>query len=237
MKNKQFWIIAVVVIALVGFGFYLASKSTDTITNTQPPATNNNIKGDKVYIRDYSHMTGDKTKAKVTLIEFGDFECPVCASTYPVINDIVTKYKSDPNFNYIFRNFPLPQHTNAPISASAAESAAAQGKYFEMVSQLYTNQDEWSGSVDPVSSFVKYAQSLNLDVTKFQSDVTSYKYYNNVQQDLADGNAFGVNATPTFYLLDASGNATQFVGAGDISKMSSQIDTMMSAADKVSTGK
>jgi len=237
MKNKQFWIIAVVVIALVGFGFYLASKSTDTISNPQPPATSDSIKGDKVYIRDYSHMTGDKNVAKVTLIEFGDFECPVCGTTYPVINDIVTKYKADSNFNYVFRNFPLPQHTNAPISASAAEAAASQGKYFEMIGQLYTNQDEWSGSVDPVSSFTKYAQNLGLDVNKFTSDTTSYKYYNNVQQDLADGNALGLNATPTFYLLDASGNATQFVGAGDVGKMSSQIDTMMVAADKVSSGK
>lgn len=232
MKNKQFWIIAAVIVALVGVGFYLASKSPATISVPPTPAVDSSIKGDKVFTRSYSHMTGNTSTAKVTLVEFGDFECPVCGDVYPAVDGIVSKYESDPNFNYIFRNFPLAQHSNAQIAAEAAEAAAAQGKYFQMVNSLYTNQNEWSGSVDPVSNFVQYAQQLGLNTQQFQSDVTSYKYFKNVEQDMADANAFGVDATPTFYLINASGQAQQFVGSGNISQMSAQIDSLMATADK-----
>lgn len=237
--KKEFWIVAAVVVVLVGVGYFLAVKSPSTsssIASLTPPAHSSSIVGAKTFIRPYSHSTGS-TSAPVTLVEFGDYQCPVCGAAYAPIKAITDKYASDPNFNFVFRNFPLPQHEDAQLAASAAESAGAQGKYFQMHDLLYENQNDWSGSTDPMSYFTQYAQQLGLNVDQFNADTTSYKYFSNVDQDMEDGNAFGVNATPTFYVLDGT-TPTQYVGNGDIEgSMTTQIDTLMKAADAASAAK
>jgi protein-disulfide isomerase len=130
----------------------------------------------------------------------------------------------------------LSQHPDAQIAASAAEAAGAQGKYFEMHDLLYTNQNDWSGSTDPVSYFVKYAQQLGLNVNQFQSDTTSFKYFTNVEQDMADGTALNIDATPTFYVLDGTSSAsnptpTQYVGVENLTGLGTQITSLMAKAD------
>src|SRR5258708_6923943 len=85
----------------------------------------------KSLVRSTSHMTGSPN-AKVTLVEFGDFQCPACGAAYPVLKPILATYQSNPNFNFVFRNFPLPQHPYAQIAAEASEAAGAQGKYWQM---------------------------------------------------------------------------------------------------------
>lgn len=146
-----------------------------------------------------SHMTGNPG-AKVTMVEFGDFQCPACAQVYPNIQQIVDKYQSDPNFNFVFRNYPLPQHKNALPSAEAAEAAGAQGKYWEMNHMLYERQAEWDDLANPTDIFVSYAQTLGLDTTKFRAEITAKKYADVIAADLNDGNRAGVNATPTLYI-------------------------------------
>lgn len=229
MKNKSFWIITAVIIVIIGVGFYLASKSPVTQGVPDAPSQNNSIVGAKTFERSYSHNTGSAT-APVQLVEFGDYQCPVCGAAYAPIKAVTDKYQSDPNFNFEFRNFPLSQHPYSQIAASAVEAAGAQGQYFQMHDLVYANQNDWSGSTDPMSFFTKYAQQLGLNVSQFTSDTTSYKYDTNVQQDEADGNAFGVNATPTFYVLD-NGNPTQYVGVGNLTDLSNQIDQLMAKAD------
>jgi protein-disulfide isomerase len=231
--KKEFWIVAAVVVVIVGVGIYFASKSSTSSTSgvsLTPPDHSSSVVGAKDFLRSYSHSTASPT-APVTLIEFGDYQCPVCGAAYEPIKTITDRYASDPNFNFVFRNFPLPQHEDAQLAASAAEAAGAQGKYFEMHDLLYSNQNDWSGSTDPMSYFTKYAQQLSLNVDQFNSDTESYKYFTNVDQDMQDGNAFGVNATPTFYVIGGS-SPTQYVGTGDITgSMSTQLDTLMKAAD------
>jgi protein-disulfide isomerase len=136
--------------------------------------------------------------SKVTLVEFGDFQCPACGAEYPVVTQLLQTYNG--KINYVFRNFPLPQHQNAQAAAEAAEAAGAQGKFFDMYNMLYTNQNTWADAGDPMSYFTQYAQALHLNMNQFKSDVTSNKYKNKIQQDINDGYAVGVNATPTFFL-------------------------------------
>jgi protein-disulfide isomerase len=188
-----FVIVVVVVGAILGLGIYLKSLSP-VVKN--PDA---NIVGDKVLVRPNSYMTGSPT-AKVTLVEFGDFQCPFCGQAYPVVKAVTDKYGANPNFNFVFRNFPLPQHPNAPEAAEAAEAAGAQGKFFQMYDLLYQHQNDWSGSLSPTDFFLSYAGQLELDVNKFQSDVLSSNYINQITQDQKDGEALGVDATPTFFL-------------------------------------
>ena len=183
----------VIVVGMVGIGFWLKSISP---TKLAPSA---DLKGDKVFVRPYSYMTG-KTDAKVQLVEFGDYQCPFCAAANPTIVSIIEKYKTNPDFNFVFREFPLSQHPNAQQAAEAAEAAGAQGKYFEMNDLLYQHQNDWSGTFSPTGTFVSYAQQLGLDTAKFKTEITTSVYINNITQDQLDGEALGVNATPTFFL-------------------------------------
>ncbi len=196
MKRNTLMLTAIIVVvlgALIGLAFLLKSVSPEKV---QPDP---NIKGAAVQTRDYSHMTGP-ANAKVQLVEYGDYQCPFCGAAYQPVKTVVDKYKNNPNFTFVFRNFPLSQHPNAQEAAEAAEAAGAQGKYFEMHDMLYQNQNDWSGTLSPTSAFESYAQTLGLDVNKFKSDLTTNKYINNITQDQADGEALGVNATPTFFL-------------------------------------
>lgn len=160
-------------------------------------------------VKDTSHMTGKKG-AKVTVVEFGDFECPACAAVSPEINKLIDAYKTNPDFNFVFRNFPLSQHKNAIIAAEAAESAGAQGKYFEMERLLYSNQSEWGESTDPKPFLSKYASSLALDMAKFQRDMTSHAFTATIQADATDGQTIGIDHTPTIYINGIEQTDLQF---------------------------
>ncbi|HTL39413.1 MAG TPA: thioredoxin domain-containing protein [Methylomirabilota bacterium] len=190
---KRILILILILAAVVGIGFWLKSISPNKVVS------NANLTGDKVYFRPYTYMTG-KTDAKVTLVEFGDYQCPFCAAAHPTVKTLVDKYKSNPDFNFIFREFPLSQHPNAQAAAEAAESAGVQGKYWEMHDLLYDHQNDWSGTFNPNSTFESYAQQLGLDGSKFKTDLETGAYIDNITQDELDGEALGVNATPTFYL-------------------------------------
>jgi protein-disulfide isomerase len=146
--------------------------------------------------RSSSHAQGS---GKVQIVEFGDYQCPSCGAAYPIIKQLQTENAND--ISLIFRNFPLPQlHANAITAAEAAEAAGKQGKYFEMHDKLYETQKEWSTLSNPLDTFVSYAKGLGLDQNKFKQDVEAENFKAIIDTDVADGNALGVNATPTFYI-------------------------------------
>jgi len=147
-----------------------------------------------------SHMTG-KLGAKVTIVEFGDYECPACGYAAPIVKQLIDIYGKDPDFNFVFRNFPLSSiHPNAMIGAEAAEAAAAQGKFWQMNELLYEKQDEWAGSSTPIDLLVGYAKQLGLDTARFKKEVSSNAYEKLILSDEDDGNRLGVAWTPTFYI-------------------------------------
>jgi len=146
-----------------------------------------------------SYMTGTKD-AKVNIVEFGDYQCPACAYASPIVQQLVEAYKDNPNVNFVFRNFPLPQHSNAMVSAEAAEAARAQGKFLEMSEMLYGRQNEWSGSSKALEVFTGYARELGLDVKAFTDSVNQKKFQDIIVKDRSDGQALGVNSTPSFFI-------------------------------------
>lgn len=151
-------------------------------------------------IRENSHMTGSRD-AKVTIVEFGDYQCPACKAVQPEIEAVLAEYKDNPNVNFVFRNFPLDTiHPNAHVSAEAAEAAGAQGKYWEMNHMLYEKQAEWSASLTPIDIFAGYAAELGLNVDQFKSAVQQRLYADIINTDYKDGEAIGVNSTPTFFV-------------------------------------
>lgn len=148
-------------------------------------------------VRSDSHTTGS-INAKVTIVEFGDYQCPACGVAHPEVKKILSEYNGKVSF--VFRNFPLPMHINADIAAEAAEAAGAQGKFWEMHDMLYEKQAEWSEKSDARIIFSGYAKSLGLDTKKFEEAITKNAFQSTIQKDIEDGNTLGVNSTPTFYV-------------------------------------
>lgn len=168
-----------------------------------------------------SHMTGS-AGAKVTLVEFGDFQCPSCAAAHPIIKEVTDMYKNEPNFNFVFRNFPLPQHPNAIPAAQAAEAAGLQGKYWEMFDLIYQHQTDWAESAKGPDIFKSYAQQLKLDMNKYAADLDSSAVNDAIAIDKADANTLGVNSTPTFYL-----NGVLTVGVPEFNGLKQKIDDLL----------
>jgi len=146
--------------------------------------------------------------AKVTLIEYGDFECPACGEYFPVMQQLYQNYSSTVLF--VFRNFPLTTiHPFAQIGAQAAEAAGLEGgaaKYWAMHDMLYTEQTQWSGNTALTPSqvvsqyFDGYAQSIGLDVNTFNADINATSVLDKIQTDVTGGNAAQIDHTPTFFV-------------------------------------
>lgn len=170
-----------------------------------------------------SHRIGDK-KAPISIVEFGDYQCPACGAAHSVVNKILKEYQG--KISYVFRHFPLSQHQNAEVAAEAAESAGAQGKFFEMHNLLYDKQQEWSEDNNPVDNyFVGYAKTLELDVDKFKKDIEANAYKKTIQQGISAGNALGLTATPTFFINDE-----KVTGGLPYNQFKEKIDAALKAA-------
>ena len=195
---------------LIGAVFLLSGNSTTPTTTTAEP---------QILVRSDSNKVGSES-AKVTLVEFGDFQCPACAQAHPIVERIKEDYRDD--LRFVFRNFPLPSHANAVPAAQAAEAAGTQGKYWEMYNLLYQNQSQWASDSNPIEIFTGYARELTLDTDKFREEVQSGRYSNKIQGDLNDGRSLGVNSTPTFYLNDE-----KLVGVVSYEDMKYKIDLLL----------
>jgi protein-disulfide isomerase len=137
--------------------------------------------------------------APVTIEEFGDFECPPCATFHPVLKSIKTEY--GPRIRVIFREFPLvPTHQHALAAARAAEAAGLQGKFWEMHDLLYENQRIWHESKDSRPIFEDYARQLGLNLERFRKDVASDLVQQRIFLDGKRGHSLGVKGTPTVFL-------------------------------------
>lgn len=186
--SKQFWgVIIIVVLTLVGVFVLSGNKSGNS------GKSSSSSKGQLT-----QHIEG-QGKSGVTLVEYGDYQCPFCGQYAPTVEQIAAKYNQQIHLQ--FRNFPLVgTHQNAFASARAAEAAGLQGKFWEMNTLLYANQSQWSTASNAPPIFNQYAQQLGLDLTKFKSDYSSDKVNNLINADMAEGNKLGVSGTPTFFL-------------------------------------
>ncbi|MDB5183592.1 MAG: hypothetical protein JWO07_273 [Candidatus Saccharibacteria bacterium] len=228
--SKKTWIIFAVICAVVLGGLIVLSQkdkvnvaSVDQSQLQVAAPANGNIA---------DHVT-DLAKSKVTLIEYGDFQCPYCGQAYPAVKKITTDYAS--KITFVFRNYPLSTlHPNAKAAAAAAEAAGLQGKYWEMHDQLYLSQNEWStlSTDDRTNKFTDYAKALGIkDLSKFKTDMAADNVNKKIDFDLALGNKFGVTGTPTFELNGTKVSddvASSVISTGsDGAAMRSAIDTLL----------
>ena len=146
-----------------------------------------------IAVNEHDHAQGP-ADAPVTLVEYGDYECPYCGKAYPAVRRI--QKKMGEKLRFVFRNFPLNTiHEHASQAAQAAEAAAAQGKFWQMHDLLYENQEDLA-DVDLRS----YALKAGLEIYRFESDMSGEVYAKRVRDDFRGGVRSGVNGTPTFFI-------------------------------------
>jgi protein-disulfide isomerase len=159
--------------------------------------------------------------AKVTIVEWSDFECPFCGRVGPALKQIKETYPKD--VRVLFRHQPLPFHPNAKPAAEASLAAHEQGKFWEYHDKLFANQRALDRA-----SLEKYAQELGLDMGKFKSALESGKFRAKVEADSSAGAAAGANGTPTFFI-----NGREFVGAQPFESFKKIIDEEKARAEKL----
>ena len=191
--------IVIIVLAVLGGGYYLFRISPQQSSFSGSAGFNlSNIKPQGVpdEINSMDHILGN-ANAKNTMVVYEDYQCPACAEFAPLVRQLPNVFKDT---KVVVRDFPLYQiHKNAVVSAYAAEAAAAQGKYWEMYDVLYSKQPEWENLSDPISKFTEYAQSVGVgDLKKFQDDINNASYKPQVERDLREATALGLQGTPTF---------------------------------------
>ena len=187
MDKRFLGILGAIVIIFIGI-FAISQKSTGNNSGT----TNNSSQVT-------NHVEGQGQKG-VTLVEWGDYECPICEAYYLPLKQAVSQYSSDIHFQ--FRNLPLTSiHQNAFAGARAAEAAGLQNKFWQMHDKLYDNQNQWVSSTTPLDIFNTYAQQIGLNSTQFKQDYASSKVNDAINADLSVFDKTGKDkATPTFFL-------------------------------------
>ncbi len=161
--------------------------------------------------------------APVQLEEFGDYQCPPCGNFHPIAQRVLAQYGDRIRFS--FRNLPLAKiHKFAPEAARAAEAAGQQGKFWEMHDLLYEHQQEWSKGEAARPFFLKYAQQLGLDVSRFTLDLDGAVAGMRVAQDDSLAQARGVTGTPTLFL---NGREVPFEQMMDFDKLHAAIDAAL----------
>jgi protein-disulfide isomerase len=156
------------------------------------------------------HAQGSLT-APVTLVEYGDYECPHCGAAHPIVKRVLRRLGRDVHF--VFRNFPLAQmHPHAVMAAESAEAAGLEDKFWPMHDRLFEHQNALERE-----DLLGYAKVLGLDVARFARDLGDSPVAERVRSDFASGVRSGVNGTPTFFIdglrFDESWEEESLVGA------------------------
>ena len=195
-KKKNLIIITISAVAIVAFMFWLIQNAPekDRLYDETPTEINavdetDNTKG----VTDGS--------AKVTIVEYSDFECPACGAYYPLVKQVVADYADQVQF--VYRHLPIRTiHPNAELAARYSEAAGIQGKFFEMHDLIFDNQPEWSRAATRVArqAFEDMGEALGLDVTKLTEDAQSDAVIAKIESHRIDAIGAGANSTPTFFV-------------------------------------
>lgn len=221
---------------LLNAGTFNTSTTADTedsvIAEAQPTAaaapTNTKTAGRVPEVTDADHIRGN-SDAKVTFIEYSDFECPFCKRFVPTMQQIEEEYGDD--VRIVYRHFPLSFHANAQKEAEATECANELGgndafwQYHDAIFERTTS----NGTGFALDALIPLAKELGLDESKFQDCLDSDKYAQHVKDDMSGGSAAGVTGTPGSILIDAAGNAQLISGAVPFSTIQSLLDAAIVA--------
>ena len=160
------------------------------------------------------HIRGS-INAPISIVEYGDYECPYTGMAYPIVKEIINKFNNKVYF--VFRNFPLNDiHPHAQLAAEAAEVAAAQDKFWQMHDYLFEHQKALDDS-----HLLQYAEKLGLDINKFKKEVSGHTYAPLIEESLKSGIDSGVEGTPTFFV-----NGERYEDSWDLDTFSNFLKTL-----------
>jgi protein-disulfide isomerase len=167
------------------------------------------------------HVRGPEN-APVTLVEYGDYECPYCGAAYLILKK--TQEVVGDDLRFVFRHFPLTEiHPHAEAAAEAAEAAGAQDRFWEIHDLLYENQqvlDPWH--------LVGFARQLGLDAVRFARELQEHVYRDRVREDFISGVRSGVNGTPAFFI-----NGLRYDGSWDLIPLLEALENAKAEVGKV----
>ena len=198
---------AVLVIALLGGWYLFSSSKPGSNTNTAKANNANATSTPKQTAIPANAPPGavppnqsGSASALVTIEEFADFQCPQCAATHPIMNEIKSTYGS--RIRFIYRNYPLdiPAHDKSYDASVAAEAAGMQNKFWDMQNLLFTNQKAWTADPNYKQIWKDYATKIGLDIPKWENDMAGIATRARVDEDKKRAKAIGVNSTPTVFI-------------------------------------
>jgi protein-disulfide isomerase len=167
------------------------------------------------------HIRGSaNNNSPITLVEYGDYECPYTGMAYPIVKELIREFGND-KIRFVFRNFPLNDiHPHAQHAAEAAEASAAQNKFWQMHDYLFEHQKALDDD-----QLLKYAQKVGLeDIHKFKNDVSRHVYAPLIEESLIGGVDSGVEGTPTFFI-----NGVRYENSFDLRTFSETLQKYLSA--------
>ena len=163
----------------------------------------------------HDHAEGP-ADAALTLVEYGDYQCPYCGAAYPVVKEVQKTLGK--KLRFVFRNFPLTRaHPYALIAAEAAEAAALQGKFWEMHDLLFEEQHLLKPEIIPI-----WAERIGLNVEPFGNDIKKDVVEKRIQEDRRSGIRSGVNGTPTFFI-----NGSRYDGPPDYNSLLAALESAL----------
>ncbi|MBY6709143.1 thioredoxin domain-containing protein [Rhodococcus sp. BP-241] len=208
-------LIAVFAVALASFVFWSSSNSGASAAAedaADDPAA--------VAVRENSHRLSDPPESRATFVEFLDFECEACRAAYPAVEQLRETYGDTVTF--VVRYFPIPSHANAERAARAVEAAAQQGRFEAMYQRMYETQAQWGEQQAPMDNlFREFGAGLGLDMTAYDAAYDDPATLERIRADVADGQALGVQGTPTFFVDGVRVEAT------DISDLTDALDAAL----------
>lgn len=198
-------------VAIIAGAAFFASRTNQPGTADVSQAVT--VEDPDLLYRPSNKNTAGPQDAQVTVVEFGDFECPACASLAVVLKEVKQKFADKP-VRFEYRHFPLRQHPNARPAAIASEAAADQDKFWEYHDVLYENQNKLTRD-----NLIVYATELGLTMDTFRAALESAELAERVDKDQADGQALRLTATPALFI-----NNQQYAGAWSVAAISEAID-------------
>lgn len=232
MSTNIIMTVTVVVVAVVVIGGVLLFNSKGG-----EDGTGGNAVPAQVLRKPDSHVLLDAPQTPVTVVEFVDYQCPICFQYHvKVYSELKKKYQG--KIDFVVRNYPLDAHPLARSAAKSAEAAGLQGKYADMHEALYTNWEQWAVAPDgqnlstdvpkAEAQFEQYAQQIGLDMAKYKADLNSPQVQQHLKTEADDGDKAGITGTPTMFINGHKFESTGAKTFDDLNKkLQEQIDAEM----------
>jgi protein-disulfide isomerase len=197
-KNLKVTItVAVVAVAVLVLVLLVNRPSTPSPESAQVPE--GSTVSSQVLVRENSHRLSTADDGRVTLVEFLDFECESCGAAFPIVEQLRNEYAG--RVTFVTRYFPIPSHSNAENAAVSVEAAARQGRFEAMYQRMFETQAQWGEQqASKAELFRGFAADLGLDMAAYDRAIADPATIERVLADKRDGEAAGVQGTPTFFL-------------------------------------